>query len=68
MTDDSIKHCCFCFEAVDAGPEGDGLTLGLTKEGSPAYQEMYAHGSGIAEHLHPRVPFLADAWDEESQA
>lgn len=64
MSDDSIKSCCFCFAAVDVSQRGDGLRLGLSKEGSPAYQEMYAHGSCIAERLHPCVPFLADAWDE----
>jgi hypothetical protein len=66
--DDSIAHCCFCFKAVDVSAKGDGLTLGITKQGSEAYQEMYAHGSCMAEHLHPRVPFLADTWEEDRQA
>jgi hypothetical protein len=61
---DPIAHCCFCFEAVDVSTRGDGLTLGITKQGSEVYQEMYAHGRCLAERIHPRVPFLAEAWDD----
>jgi len=47
---------------------GDGLRLAITKQGSEAYQEMYAHPSCLAAQLHPRVPFLADAWNDDPQA
>ena len=62
--DEPIGHCCFCYEAVNVSTRGDGLTLGITKQGSQAYQEMYAHGQGLGEHLHPRIPFLAEAWSD----
>ena len=63
-SEDPIKHCGFCFKLVDVGPSGDGFRIRLTKDGSPSRQVLYAHGTCLVEHLHPRAGFRLDTFED----
>jgi hypothetical protein len=66
-TSPATALCCFCFKAVDVSQRGDGIAILVTKDGSPASQELFAHSACLGEHLHPRVPFDPDAWEEATE-
>ena len=64
MPEDMIKHCCFCFELTDVSASGDGFRLRLTKDGSPSFQQVYAHGTCLLDNLHHGVGFRLDTFEE----
>ncbi len=52
--------CCFCGQKTDITPSGDGLMIIVTRNGSEAAQQFYAHSRCIGASLNPAVPFEAD--------
>ncbi|MFE5483392.1 hypothetical protein [Streptomyces sp. NPDC056527] len=63
MSTEELVSCAFCMETTDVGVSGDGVTLDITRAGSPSTQIVWAHLICLDDRLHKHItrgPWLDD--------